>query len=154
MGMHDARSVANQIIERAHQSQRAITHLEVQKLLYFCHAWMLGLYQEPLIEQPIEAWQYGPVVPDVYNSLRRHGGEPITRLIPGVAKDEYSEIEADIIDQVFQKYGGLTVGQLIAATHATGAPWAQTWDKYGPSGHAVIPDPIIEDYYADKARNT
>ena len=38
--------------------------MQVLKLVYYCHAWMLGLYGRPLIRQPIEAWRYGPVVPE------------------------------------------------------------------------------------------
>ena len=33
-------------------------------------------------------------------------------------------------------------------THAVGTPWHQVWTKYGQN--AVIPDPIIEDYYSQQ----
>ena len=72
---HDARSVANELIRRAHDAGRDITPMQVVKLAYYCHAWMLGLYHRPLLEQPIEAWRYGLVVPEIYRSLRRYGGE-------------------------------------------------------------------------------
>ena len=77
--MHDARNVANSLISLAHDAPRKITPMQAMKLVYFCHAWMLALLHKPLIEQPVEAWRYGPVVPEVYRSLRRYGGEPIPR---------------------------------------------------------------------------
>ena len=69
---HDARSVANEIIRHAHDDGKSVTHLQVQKLVYYCHAWMLGLYGEPLLKQPVEAWEYGPVIRAIYDSLRQY----------------------------------------------------------------------------------
>lgn len=147
---HDARSVANELIRRAHEAGRDITPMQVLKLAYYCHAWMLGLYHRPLLEQPIEAWRYGPVVPDIYHSLRRYGGEPVRRPIDlesaGVIKRPYDRDAINIIDQVSEKYGRLSGTQLSAMTHAHDTPWHQVWTKYGQN--AVIPDPIIEDYYS------
>ena len=67
---HDSRSVANELLRRAQDTGRDITPMQVVKLAYYCHAWMLGLYHRPLLEQPVEAWHYGPVVPEIYRRLR------------------------------------------------------------------------------------
>ena len=108
---HDARSVANQIIGRMRQSGRPVTPMQALKLAYYCHAWMLGLYRRPLLKQPVEAWCYGPVVPEIYDSLRRYGGEAIMGEIEleplEVIEYEYDDAETDLIDQVCQKYGHL-----------------------------------------------
>ena len=146
--MHDARSVANELIKRAKDEQRSVTPLQIAKLTYFCHAWMLGLYHEPLLKQPVEAWRYGPVVPEVYRSLRRYGGEPITRLIE-IESEDYDSRETDLIDQVWEKYGGFTGTQLSSMTHGGGTPWDEVWNRWGQS--SVIPDPIIEKYYSNEA---
>ncbi len=147
---HDARSIANELIRRAHRDGIPITPLQVIKLTYFCHAWMLALYNRPLLEQPVEAWLYGPVVPELYRSLRRYGGEPITRPIDlsvaGVEERTYDEFEQDLIDQVWEKYGHFSGMQLSAMAHAPGSPWEQIWEFYNQN--AVIPDPLIENYYA------
>ena len=149
---HDARSVANELIRRANDAGREITPMQVLKLAYYCHAWMLGLYHRPLLEQPVEAWRYGPVVPEIYRSLRRYGGEPVRRPIDlesaGVAERQYDRDGINIIDQVSEKYGHLSGIRLSAMTHAPGTPWHQVWTKHGRN--AVIPDPIIEDYYSQQ----
>ena len=153
---HDARSVANELICRAQGVNRDITPMQVLKLAYYCHAWMLGLYHRPLLEQPVEAWKLGPVVPDIYRSLRRYGGEPVRRVIDltslGVGERPYDRFETNVLDQVSEKYGTLTGIQLSAMTHAPGTPWHQIWNKYGRN--AIIPDPIIEDYYARLAERS
>ena len=150
---HDARSVANELIRRAHDAGRAVTPLQVHKLAYYCHAWMLGLYHRPLLDQPIEAWEYGPVMPELYRSLRRYGGEPVRRPIDlesaGVTERPYDPYEANLIDQVMAEYGHVSGRELSAMTHAIGTPWHQVWSKR--KQEAVIPDPIIEDYYAQQS---
>lgn len=149
---HDARSVANELLRRAHERGRDVTPMQVLKLAYYCHAWMLGLYHRPLLQQPVEAWRYGPVVPEIYHSLRRYGGEPIRRpidlAVDGIDEHDYDASETNIVDQVSEKYGHLSGIELSRMTHAPGTPWHQIWTKYGRN--AVIPDPIIEDYYANQ----
>ena len=43
------------------------TPMHVLKLVYLCHGWCLGFTGEALINEPVEAWTYGPVVPTVYH---------------------------------------------------------------------------------------
>ena len=142
---HDARSVANELIRRAHEAERAITPMQVLKLVYYCHAWMLGIYGRPLVRQPIEAWRYGPVVRELYRSIREYGGDPIPLLIDGAPHEDYDSKEQQIIDQVWEQYGPLTGLQLSSLTHAPDTPWDTTWRKWGRD--AIIPDALIERYY-------
>ena len=102
---HDARSVANAFIQRGIDAKRPLTPLQVQKLVFFAHAWMLGLRGRPLINEPFEVWKYGPVVPVVYYCLRHYGGDPVTETLPAhpaKTEDEYEPAEEDIINQVFK----------------------------------------------------
>ena len=143
--LHDARSVANELIRRAHEAERTITSMQVLKLVYYCHAWMLGIYGRPLIRQPIEAWRYGPVVRELYRSIRDYGGDPIPLLIDGAPDTDYDSEEQRIIDQVWEQYGQLTGLQLSSLTHAAGTPWDITWRKWGRD--AIVPNALIERYY-------
>ena len=49
------------------------TPMHVLKLTYLCHGWMLGIYDHALINEPVEAWQYGPVVPSLYHKYKKFG---------------------------------------------------------------------------------
>ncbi len=40
--------------------------MKLHKLLYYAAGWHLGFTGEPLFDEDIEAWQYGPVVPSIY----------------------------------------------------------------------------------------
>lgn len=95
-------------------------------------------------------------MPETYRSLRRYGGEPVRRPIDlesaGVTERPYDPCAVNIINQVSEKYGHLSGSELSAVTHAIGTPWHQVWTKHGRN--AVIPDPIIEDYYSQQVERT
>ena len=56
----------------------AITHLKLQKLVYYAQAWSLAVRGEPIFEEHIEAWTHGPVSPDLYRIYRNNGYNTIT----------------------------------------------------------------------------
>ena len=123
--------------------------MQIIKLVYICHGWMLGLYRRSLIEQSVEAWRYGPVISKLYQGLRKYGGSRVTKEIP--AKDgNFDEFEDDLIEQVFSKYSSLSGIALSRLTHAVGTPWHTIWHMVGQN--SIIPNDLIEEHYAQKAR--
>lgn len=149
--MHDARAVANYLL-RCAEGGKGLTPLQVQKLVYFCHAWMLGVYGEPLLTQPFQAWLYGPVVPVLYRSLKSFGSEPVDRLIGGFEVARLGEQERRIVDQVFERYGHLSGTELMKLTHIPGSPWYQVYFDPQRGRTAVIPDDLIRRYYGELLR--
>ena len=145
--MHDSRVIANRFLELARARGETLTPIQVLKLVYIAHGWMLGLHRRPLIADPIEAWRYGPVVPKLYECVRRYRGKPVTDLMsqPLDAPPLDAE-EADIVSQVDALYGPIDGLKLSGMTHAPGTPWsivnARTDDDL------VIPDEVIGAYYA------
>ena len=142
---HDARAVANALIERGQREGRSFDPLQIAKLVYFCHAWMLGLYGRGLIKQDVHAWLYGPVVPPLYRSLKKFGRGPVTEPIAGFPAAQLNDEEQNIFDQVYEKYGNLTGLQLSHITHETGTPWDSVWSEKGRD--SVIHNDLIREYY-------
>ena len=64
-----------------------ITNLRLQKLLFFCYGIYGCMYNEKLFSSKIYAWQYGPVITDVYHEFKNHGQSLITTRI-NIAKEE------------------------------------------------------------------
>lgn len=151
---HDAKGVANELINMAIDEGCPVTPMQIQKLLYYCHAWTLGLCGRPLLEQPVEAWMFGPVVKSVYLSLRAYRGNPVTEPIAGVDAPDFRDEENDVIEQVWRKYGYLTGRQLSTMTHRQGTPWHQVMYGKRRKGdvNPAIPNGLIREYYAEKAR--
>ena len=142
---HDARAVANRLIDLAEEDGNQLTNLQVIKLVYFCHAWMLGLYERPLIEQPIEAWRFGPVIRDVYQSFKKYRGEPI-RANARVPEANLDDKEEDLVRQVYSKYGYLSGIRLSEFTHEEGTPWDKVWKRNGQD--SIIPRSLMKEYYS------
>lgn len=142
---HDARAVANELIRLALASNRPLTPMQIIKLVYLCHGWMLGLYGRPLVRQVAQAWRYGPVFHDLYQSLKKYGASHVTELIPNVPEERFDAQERDLIRQVFEKYGRFSGIVLSNMTHEDGSPWHQTWSRGLHS--APISNDLIADYY-------
>ncbi|WP_150291984.1 Panacea domain-containing protein [Sphingobium estronivorans] len=147
--MADARLVANRLLELAESENRSLTPMQLLKLVYIAHGWTLGLLGKPLINQRVEAWQYGPVIRDVYNGVRNFGrgavqGPLVT--FPGhLASDEQA-----MIDQVYNLYKHLDGIALSNITHMANTPWAQTY-KAGQFG-IEIPNELIAAHYKKLAQ--
>ena len=144
---HDARTVANKIIDLSLEDGKPLTPLQIIKLVYFCHGWMLGLYGRSLITEYVHAWRYGPVIPNVYHALKRYGGEPVTERIARAPEEAFDDLEEDLIEQVYEGYSDLTGIQLSQLTHAEGTPWHEVWNETG--SNSIIPDELIKEHYRD-----
>lgn len=144
--MHDSITVANVFLELAKPTKDTLTPMQLLKLVYLAHGWMLGLYGRPLIRDEIQAWQYGPVIPHLYNAIRSFKSSPVEGPLSGIDGDSLDSEENDIVTQVYAIYGKLSGPALSRITHQQGSPWAET---YAPGQFGlVISNDIIEDYYS------
>ncbi len=49
------------------------TNLKLQRILYFSQAFYICHSNRPLFKEPLEAWSFGPVVPEVYLYYKTYG---------------------------------------------------------------------------------
>jgi uncharacterized phage-associated protein len=146
--MYDARQIANWFVTRASRDGKRLSIMQLLKLVYIAHGWHLEMRRSPLIINKIEAWKYGPVIPDVYNAFRQQGidaTQPVpVNSLPMAANDH------DLLEQIYQGYGGLSAMQLSDMTHETNGPWDQATRRWGY--FAPIPDDLIRPHYEMKRR--
>lgn len=146
--MHDSKVVANRFLELAEESDDTLTPMQILKLVYIAHGWMLGLYGRPLIRDEIQAWQYGPVIPSLYDAMRGFRSNPVDGPLPS-RPEILSREEGSIIQQVYDRYGKLTGPALSRLTHQSGSPWDVT---YVPGSFGLtISNDLIEDHYNELA---
>jgi uncharacterized phage-associated protein len=142
---YDARSVANAILEMAAADGKRLTNMQMQKLVYISHGYTLAMQKEPLLYQGVYAWQYGPVIPDLYEALKQYGAgyveEPIPELFEGVNPNSP---EMDIIRSVWKAYGKFSGPKLSEITHRGQTPWSVVW-KERPYG--LIHNELIAQHY-------
>ena len=150
--MHSAVKVAKHFVDKANAQEGGcgdMVLLKLMKITYIAHGWMLGLYGKPLISEDIEAWQYGPVIPELYREIQKFGRSHISGL-PDEYGVELSDDEKSIVDQTFDGYSSYTAGELVALTHEKGTPWytVTKGKSYGPG--IIIPNHVIEQYYHER----
>ena len=71
--MSTVRDVADYMLQRADEDSMRVTHLKLQKLCYYAQGYSLALLSRPMFEEPIEAWEHGPVVRELYDTYKRFG---------------------------------------------------------------------------------
>lgn len=154
-------AVANEFLKRALVSNKHLTQMQIQKLVYITHGWNLAIAGEPLTDDAPEAWEYGPVYPRLWESLRRYGSKNIKRLIEvsdtifsrfdpdddgKVFEGNFSTDQLSVINRVYEVYGDFKGFQLSAMTHEENTPWFQVY-KRGQGKFDTIPDKMIKDYF-------
>lgn len=146
--MHSATKVAKKLTDVLNgQGHTDVTLLKLLKITYIAHGWMLGLCNRPLVSENIEAWKYGPVIPELYQNIKGHGRNHINAL-PDIYDVNLDVQEESIIRQTCELYGKCSAGRLVAVTHAEGTPWWNVWHAEGGAKHgAKIPDSMIQIYY-------
>lgn len=127
---YSARAVANSLIELARQKNILdVSPMKLQKLIFYAQSWYLRLYNTELFNDPIERWQYGPVVRSVYDEFKSYGALPIASLasdaqgfIPTIKPNESTT--KDFLNKILDVYGQKTAEQLSNMTHQPGTSWS------------------------------
>jgi uncharacterized phage-associated protein len=103
------------------EPEDAISHLKLQKLLYYAQGYHLAKYDEPLFYETIEAWPHGPVVPSIYRAYSQYEGGRIPKP-EGFNPEILPPKVRHLLDKVYQAFGQYTAWKLREMTHEE-APW-------------------------------
>jgi uncharacterized phage-associated protein len=144
--MNASHDIADEILGLATEDTNTLTPMQLLKLVYISHGWMLGLYSVPLISDRVEAWKYGPVIPELYHSIKRFRDTPVLiELRRNHYGRELYDVEKDLLKQVYGIYGRLSGITLSRMTHRRGTPWHRVYRD--GVGEIIIPNDIIEEHY-------
>jgi len=142
--MKDASTIANAFLKLSRpEIGDCITNLKLQKLLYYAQGFHLALRGRPLFNEDILAWEYGPVVKDVYKKFSKYGGNAIPSPKGGVVLDVN---EKKIITGVWKIYGQFSAWKLKDMTHSE-RPWKET-DR-----NEVISRETLKSFFSDLITN-
>ena len=126
-----------------------ITHLKLQKLIYYAQAWYLAMFDKPLFNNKIEAWLHGPVCREVYERFRHRSWSPIpVTSVVSVSSAIDDEIRA-FLDEVWEVYGQYSATKLEKMTHEE-VPWleARNGIQPGKPSQTLINEKSMRDHYA------
>lgn len=153
-----AAAVANYFLAKAAQESIEMRHLKLQKMVYFAYAWYAGNDCGELFREDIEAWQYGPVIRDLYLQFLECGKSPIRRRAVSYDPEQHRNVEAvvrdqdirEYLDQIWDAYKSRKDSWLVSATHKDDEPWGIYVKDVGRADKRPIPFTLIEEVYRKK----
>ena len=142
--MPTARDVANHflLIAAADEDGEGLTHLKLQKLLYYAQGFHLAIFGQQIFPDQIEAWEHGPVVPSVWLVFKSQGSTPLPAP-DAVDEGNLSSEQRELLNDVWNTYGQFTAWKLRNMTHEE-PPWQGV---YRPGQNMVITNDALSRYF-------
>lgn len=158
-GGYDARALGNYLLDAAKSQRLELTHLQLQKIIFFAHCIFLRRHDAPLVLNRFEAWEHGPVVPELYHALKKHGDRSISGFIERFDLETGSSVRViaafprcveEHLAEVLAFYGRLSTWELLKLAHAPGGAWDRTIraSKASANFAMVIENSIILESWA------
>ena len=157
--MYNVLDIARYVINYSNEKDYGISNLKLQKILYFIQAYflMVSKDRQPCFKEDIEAWDFGPVVQEVYQEFKQYGSGSIPTIDSyvefsgwdthrvafddGVINDQDKQFVKEIVDK-FSRYSAT---DLVRLTHNQD-PWK---NAYHPCENNVITNESIKEYFND-----
>lgn len=159
----DPRAVANFILDVADDAGTSATNLVLNKVAYFLHGAYLARYGRPLIDARIEAWEYGPVIREIYHEFKSFRDRPITSRALRINRQtgekevcDYSFMEDEVgfLTPILLSYLKLRPGYLVDLSHVYDGPWSEVWFHEGRVNPGMeISNQRIRDFFAKQERH-
>lgn len=137
-----ALNLAKYIVNKCTLDRLPVSNLQLQKILYYIQVYELKTYNKLAFEENIEAWQFGPVVPEVYYHFCGFGAMPIIACYNGSSN---GIIHREEIDGIVEEKRVLRPWDLVADTHYENGPWYRIYDN-GAGNHKIIPVDVIKEF--------
>lgn len=137
---NDVFDVVDYIIKFHNDRDVIITHLKLQKLLYFVQIYFLLQTGYRCFNNDLVAFDYGPVVIDVFKKYKGVGRQPL------ICDKNVVNLEGNnLIDDICDKFLKYSANELVDLTHGQ-KPYREAINKgYG----SVITDKSILDYFTN-----
>ena len=162
---YSAIAVANAFLDIAKSKNVGLSPMKLQKLVYFAHAWYLAVRSASLIDEPVYAWKFGPVIKSVYHEFKSYGYDAIT--FPGTVLQPSGKADAIgnlgyeiaipciddddtdvqfLVENIWSVYGGMSAKQLSDLTHERDTAWGSTEQEHlsGMSSDFVLNNDLIK----------
>lgn len=159
--MLNPKSVANYFIELARANNEPLDPMKLQKLVYYAQGWYAGYTGQPLINESIEAWPFGPVVPSLYHEFKKYGYSPIREKAKDYVNGVYGEVPIpavpsinQFLNNIWNSYARFTGVALSEMTHAQGSPWHQAMMSNPGVRSIDIPFDAIAQHFRTVVQNS
>jgi uncharacterized phage-associated protein len=149
LGKLDSISLSNYILQR----YSPMSHLKLQKLLYYSEAYHLAYFDEGLTDCEFQAWVHGPVCREVFDNLKdksllyadlQYEGEDQIEKVKAVL----TSTQIQVLDDVLAELSKWTDIELETATHNE-LPWISARGGIDPGSRCsnIIDRELIRTFY-------
>lgn len=152
--------VCHYVIDYSNRRDYGISNLKLQKILYFIQAYFLIKKENhaPCFNERIEAWDFGPVVPEAYREYKQYGSGDIPSVDSYIIFDKddvwnskrvafddsvIADCDKMLIDRVVDMFADYSATDLVSLTHKQ-SPWI---DAYVPYQNNEITTDAIRKYF-------
>lgn len=159
--MYDVLDICRYVVNYSNDKQYGISNLKLQKLLYFIQVVFLIEKGRACFRESIEAWDFGPVVPEAYQEFKQFGSSNIPKIdsyilfstanIWDAIRVEYNDsiIEDEdkkLINDVIDRLSVYSATDLVQITHNQ-TPWSEA---YVPHMNREITIEAIRSYFDEQ----
>lgn len=114
------------------ENAETVSRLKLLKLLYYIQGYHLAMFNKPLFNAEVEAWDHGPVVRSVYNWIRKQkDDETVNKMAfsdEEVKNLNLHDTQIELIDDVLKIYNKYSAYGLRDKTHKE-TPWLENYEK-------------------------
>ena len=131
MSKYDALDIAKYIIRWCDKNGLRITNLQLQKILFFIQKESIRKRGYGIFSNRIEAWQYGPVIPDVFYEFAGFGAMKLVLyedlFSENSSKDTFIDNESNkIIENILKECIYISPWDLVAKSHVSDGAWSNS----------------------------
>ncbi len=151
MKTYHAIDVAKRFLELAQAENMMLSNMKLQKLVFFSQVVALKVIGSPIHDNESLAWDFGPVVQELYDIVHTFATE--TKKEFSLDDAEFANAFRDarpiddkdaivVINSVWKRFKNLTAFQLSDLTHRPGSPWATVYSR---CQYGIIPLDLIRE---------
>ena len=137
--MYSALDISKYIVSKCTHENCPVSNLQLQKILYYIQRAFLRQDRIAFSDE-IEAWQFGPVVPNVYYKFCGFGAMPITSVFENIL---IMANDLSMINKIVEDKRSLDPWDLVADTHKPNGAWNQIFQN-GIGNRNIIPRELIK----------
>lgn len=139
---HDVAKTITFLLDKYFNKQT--THFHIQKIIILCQSFFLVKKGYPITNDPIVAYKYGPIIPELYNFLKTYKGNKIPPLYrESCLSSDDTNFLYEILNIIVDIQPVTLAGLLINPR----SPWEIAFSRYTHGGSSAIHNHEIKNYY-------
>ncbi len=151
-GKYSVDTISKYIINYCDEHFGGVSNLRLQKLLYFVQAQFIMDLDIAAFKEEMEAWSFGPVVPEIYRKYKIFGRDNIILntnddikkylfSFDDAINEEISNEDMHIIDKALKATADVSTAELVRVSHIQD-PWKNAYKGENFFGQIISKESI------------